>query len=304
MIRPAAFRMNPETAINNFFQQSDEGVANSLIQSEALKEFDDMVFGLQERGIEVVVFQDEKNDQTPDSVFCNNWNSFHDDGRIFLYPMYAENRRRERKQSILDKISEKFIVNKTISFLSWEIKNQFLEGTGSLILDRPNELAYASISDRTHLRVLLDFANHLGYELVTFIAYQTANEMRLPIYHTNVMMCVGEEFSVICLNSIDDEIEKNKVIEYLSKTGKEIIEISEDQCSQFAGNMLQVKNRGEKRFIVLSESAYQSLDENQVKRLSKHGELLHHPIGTIEKYGGGSARCMIAEIFLQPKPKL
>lgn len=304
MIRPADFHMNQETAVNNFFQQSDKGVPNSEIQQEALNQFDNMVAGLRSHDIEVLVFQDQKDEGTPDSIFCNNWNSFHDDGRIFLYPMYAENRRNEIKSRILDTLQANFVVDKTISLRSWVPKNQFLEGTGSMILDRQNKLAYASLSDRTHLRVLLDFANQSGYELVTFTAYQTANDMRLPIYHTNVMMCIGEHFSVICLDSIDDQLEKNKVLEYLAKTNKQIIEISEDQCNQFAGNMLQVRNKKGNRFIVMSASAYASLNEEQVQKLSSFGKLLHYPLHTIEKYGGGSARCMMAEIFLQPKSTL
>lgn len=304
MVRPAAFHLNEETAVNNFFQQQDEDISNAEAQKKALSEFDHMVAGLISNGIDVVVFQDTKDSGTPDSIFCNNWNSFHEDGSIFLYPMFAENRRKEIKEELLASISEKFQVNKTVLLRSWEIKNQFLEGTGSMILDRENNLAYASLSDRTHLRVLLDFANQSGFELVTFTAYQTANEMRLPIYHTNVMMCVGEGFSVICLDAIDDEVEKNKVQQYLLKTGKELIEISEDQCNQFAGNMLQLMNREEKRFIVMSESAYQSLTNQQVDKLSKYGGLLHYSLDTIEKFGGGSARCMMAEIFLQPKSKL
>ncbi|MEO9476130.1 MAG: arginine deiminase-related protein [Cyclobacteriaceae bacterium] len=304
MVRPASFHMNEQTAVNNFYQQKEDGRAVDEIQQRALLEFDAFVDTLKSNGIEVLVFQDRSEDDTPDSIFPNNWNSFHEDGTVFLYPMYAENRRNEVKPDILHKIKSKFEVGEIHSFRYWEKESKFLEGTGSLILDRPNKLAYAAISERTQMPVLEDFAEKSGFELVAFHALQTVHHERLPIYHTNVMMCVGEKFSVVCLDSIDDYTERNYLIKKLESTGKEIIAISEDQCNQFAGNMLQVMNKDGEKFVVLSHAAYSSLSDEQLKRLAVHGTLIHPDLSTIEKYGGGSARCMLAEIFLQPKYKL
>ncbi|MFY0599282.1 MAG: amidinotransferase [Cyclobacteriaceae bacterium] len=304
MVRPSAFHMNEETAVNNYYQQPEDGVSQSQIQSQALVEFDAMVVNLRSNGINVTLFQDSKDSQTPDSIFCNNWNSFHEDGTVFLYPMFAENRRREIKSEILQQLNQEFLIRKTISLTEWESKEMFLEGTGSMILDRHNQICYASISDRTNLEVLESFCSQSNFKLVAFTSYQEAGTVRLPIYHTNVMMCLGEQFSVICLDSIDNDFEKKTVIQSLSETGKEIVKISEDQCNRFAGNMLQVRNQEGKRFVVMSESAYRSLDSDQEEKLSRHGELLFSSLDTIEKYGGGSARCMMAEIFLQPKHTL
>ncbi|MFT6866325.1 MAG: hypothetical protein ACJA08_001156 [Cyclobacteriaceae bacterium] len=304
MVRPAAFLMNEETAVNNFYQQKVEGTSPSEIQNRALAEFDGFVEKLRGNGIKILVIQDTAESKTPDSIFPNNWNSFHEDGAVYLYPMFAENRRREIKPTILDQLTQDFEIKSIHSFTHWEATDHFLEGTGSMILDRPNKLIYAALSERTQMPVLKDLSERSGFELVTFTANQTVDSRRLPIYHTNVMMCLGEGFAVICLDSIDDENEKNMVREKLNETGKEIIEISEDQCNQFAGNMLQVRNEGGKRFIVMSASAYHSLNSVQVKTLSSYGDLIHHSLATIEKYGGGSARCMMAEIFLQPKHKL
>ncbi len=299
MVRPAAFLMNEETAVNNFFQQKDETVSLEQIQSKALAEFDGFVDQLKAKGVDVLVFQDKAEDQTPDSIFPNNWNSFHEDGSLYLYPMFAENRRRERKTEILDHIRENFEITSEHSFAHWESENCFLEGTGSMILDRPNKLAYAAISLRTQMPVLEDFAQKTGFELVTFTANQTVGEERLPIYHTNVMMCLGEHFVVLCADCIDDPSERAAVLNQLQKTGKELVLISEAQRDQFAGNMLQVKNAKGDRFVVMSDSAYQSLKDSQRALISAHGEIIHPDLSTIEKYGGGSARCMMGEVFLK-----
>ncbi|WP_258103615.1 citrulline utilization hydrolase CtlX [Marinoscillum sp. MHG1-6] len=305
MVRPAAFQKNEETAINNFFQQASGDVESAeTIQKHAMVEFDGFVFKLRAHGINVIVFEDDEKNGTPDSIFCNNWNSFHEDGTVYFYPMFAENRRKEVRMDIVDALQNDFQISKIHSFTHWETKGHFLEGTGSIIMDRPNHLAYASISDRTQQEVLMDFSDKTGFEVITFTAYQTVEDKRLPIYHTNVMMCMGEEFVLICLDCIDDPGEQEMLRKSFQNTGKTIIEIVEAQIDQFAGNMLQVKNKDEKRFVVMSESAYQSLDHHQLKELRNHGDLIHHPLPTIEKYGGGSARCMMAEIFLQPNRAL
>ena len=300
MVRPSAFRLNDETAVNNYFQQAGSLSSNEA-QERALSEFDNFVGTLRSAGIQVLVFQDKAENGTPDSIFPNNWNSFHDDGRIYLYPMFAPNRRKERRQDILDALIDKYRVSKVDSFIDWESKGKFLEGTGSLILDRPNKIAYAAIGDRTHLAVLEDFSTRTGYEVVSFTSNQSVHGERKPIYHTNVMMCVGENFVVICLDSIDDRSEREIVVQKLQSSGKEVIDITEEQKDKFAGNMLQVQNSSGDRFVVMSQQAYQCLSSEQIESLSKHGQLLYSPINTIEQLGGGGVRCMMAEIFLPKK---
>ncbi len=298
MVRPSSFRKNEETASNNFFQGDLEGISANEIQERALAEFDLFVEKLREKGIDVFVFEDHNSNKTPDSIFPNNWISFHDDGTILTYPMYAENRRAERRDDVIKKLQEKFLVNTVLSFAHWENNNKFLEGTGSMILDRPNKIVYASISERTNSEVLEVFCEKTGYESVTFTSFQDVDNERLPIYHTNVMMAIGEEYAIVCLNSIDNTVERERVVFSLQKAGKQIIEITEEQMNQFAGNMLQVMNDRNDRFTIMSHAAYESLTEDQIKSLEQHGEILYSPIPTIERLGGGSVRCMMAEVFL------
>ncbi|GAB4237761.1 MAG: arginine deiminase-related protein [Ekhidna sp.] len=289
--------MNEQTAVNNYYQKVEEGIRPEEIQNQARKQFDQFVEKLRAEGVDVVVFEDTPYPATPDSIFPNNWISFHQDGVVRLYPMYAENRRLERRDDIIEGIKQKFQVTDIINFTDWEKKGCFLEGTGSIVLDRQNKKAYAAISERTMPEVLEDFCDEAGFDPVSFHAYQTVNGKRLPIYHTNVMMCLGEQFAVVCLDSIDDLEEREKLVEALEGTGKEIIEISEEQKEQFAGNMLQVLGKNDQRLVVMSSAAYNVLSKDQKARLSKHGKLVHSDIHTIEKLGGGSARCMMAEIF-------
>ena len=303
MVRPIQFYRNDQTAVNNFFQQDQEGISEKEIQLRALEEFDLFVNKLRLNGVHVEVFEDTTSSETPDSIFPNNWLTMHDDGVILTYPMFAENRRKERRDDIIDHLSKHFFVHKVRTFADWEEKDKFLEGTGSLILDRPNRIVYAAISDRTSLDVLGDFCDTLGYTPVEFSALQSVGDERLPIYHTNVMMSIGENFAVVCLDCIDDPVERAKVDFNLKKTGKEVIPISEAQVNDFAGNILQVRNANGKPLIVMSEAAYQSYTAKQLKQLEKHGFILHSPIPTIEKFGGGGVRCMMAEIFL-PTPTL
>ncbi|MCV9387616.1 citrulline utilization hydrolase CtlX [Reichenbachiella ulvae] len=300
MIRPVSFHFNEETAVNNYYQKKPEGESETEIQSQALEEFDNFVEKLEAKGIEVIVVNDTLKPETPDSIFPNNWVSFHHDGTVGLYPMYAENRRLERREDIFDLLEDKgFVISQEIHLTDFEHVNKFLEGTGSLILDRENKLAYAALSERTDPDVLQTFREQFGFRIVDFVANQSVNGERLPIYHTNVMMCLGDGFAVICLDSIDDLDDRAKVIESLEESDKEIIEITEDQKEQFAGNMLQVENQEGKKFIVMSESAYQSLEPEQIDRLLDHNEdIIHSSLNTIEKLGGGSARCMMAEVFL------
>lgn len=301
MIRPVAFHMNEQTAVNNYYQKRIEGLSESEIQTRALKEFDEFVNKLRAAGVSVYVFEDTAEPKTPDSIFPNNWVSFHESGKVMLYPMYAENRRLERRDDLIEDLSDDFQINTIESLTEWEGQHKYLEGTGSLILDRQHKLAYAATSERTNLDVLVDFMERTGYEAVTFAANQTVDGARKPIYHTNVMMCVGESFAVVCADSIDNEIEKKQVIHSFENTNKDIVFITEEQKERFAGNMLQVQNKNGDKFVVMSEAAYTALEEDQRSQLKKHGSLLYSSLDTIEALGGGSARCMMAEVFLPKK---
>ena len=301
MIKPVAYKRNEVTAENNYFQPREDIMDNESSQVQALAEFEGYVDLLKQNDIEVLEFLDIKENETPDSIFPNNWNSFHEDGTVFLYPMFAENRRKERRTDILERIQEKFIINRLVSLTEWEKLGKYLEGTGSLIFDRPNKIAYACLSERTHIEVLQQFSKDSGFKIISFVSNHYVEEKRLPIYHTNVMMCVGENFAIICLDTIDDSSERNIVLEQLRQNNKEIIEISEEQMQQFAGNMLQLRNTEGERFIIMSKTAFHSLDQSQIKRIEKHGRIISPDLHTIETLGGGSARCMLCEIFL---PKL
>ncbi|HZK68291.1 MAG TPA: arginine deiminase-related protein [Paludibacter sp.] len=297
MIEPVAFGFNEQTAVNNHFQQNDNATGQD-VQSKALAEFNELVVKLQSKGIEVIVVKDTIEPSTPDSIFPNNWISFHADGRVALYPMYAPNRRAERRTDILHLLTDKCIQSVDIvDYTPWEKVNRFLEGTGSLILDRQHKIAYAAISERTDHAMFIQFCEDFYYHPVCFIANQTKDNNRLPIYHTNVMMCVAEQYAVVCLNAIDNECKRKVVVDALVVTNKEIIEISEAQMSCFAGNMLQVENKEGKQFLVMSQSAHNSLTQNQIERLTFYNEIITAAIPTIEKYGGGSVRCMMAEVF-------
>jgi hypothetical protein len=303
MVKPIAFHKNEQTAVNNYFQHNLPGTSRKEAQEKALVEFDLFVSKLRSKDIEVIVFEDTEKADTPDSIFPNNWVTFHDDGTIVLYPMFAPNRRKERRQDIIDYLKKQYFIREVFSLTSWEEKSLFLEGTGSLILDRPHKLAYAAVSERTSAEVLHEFGKLTGYTIIAFQANQTVEDERKPIYHTNVMMSIGEKFAVVCLESIDDIVEREKVNQHLIDSGKEIVEISESQVVNFAGNILQAKSKYGKPYIVMSTSAFEAFTEEQKSILKRHGDILHSPIPTIELLGGGSVRCMIAEVFL-PKPTL
>lgn len=303
MMRPASFDYNAQTAVNNYYQKVLEDLKPGEANERATAEFDEFVRKLRAEGISVYVFQDDAEPHTPDSVFPNNWVSFHADGRIALYPMYAENRRLERREEIFDILADDFgfEVEEIEDFSEFENEGLYLEGTGSMILDRENMIAYAAISERTDMDVLNSFCQRFGYEPVAFTAYQTHNNVRLPIYHTNVMMCLGSKFSVICLNCIDDLNDRKIVKDTLKETGKKIVEITEAQKEHFAGNMLNVCNDKGEEYCVMSTAAYNSLRPDQIEVIEKYSKILHSSLDTIEALGGGSARCMMAEIFLPKK---
>lgn len=300
MIRPVSFRMNEQTAVNNYYQKVIDGLTSESVNEKAQKEFDDFVSLLQNKGIDVVVVEDTKTPDTPDSIFPNNWISFHENGDVVLYPMFAENRRLERREDIWDILEEKgFVVNEQITdYTSAEEDDIFLEGTGSLILDRENAKVYCALSPRADEELVIEFCEEMDMHPVIFEAYQTVDNSRKLIYHTNVMMCIGTTFAVICADAIDDKQERKLVINHLKEDGKEIIYITEEQVNNFAGNMLELKDSENKPYLVMSTQAYNSLQPDQIKALEKHAEILHSPLDTIEACGGGSARCMLAEVFL------
>lgn len=299
MIRPVNFRMNEQTAVNNYYQESINGVLPETINTKAQKEFDAYVDKLRNIGVHVIVVNDRKETDTPDSIFPNNWVSFHENGDVGLYPMFAENRRLERREDILETLEEKgFEIINIIDYTSAEEEQVFLEGTGSIILDRVNRKAYCALSPRADEDLFIEFCEDFEYTPVIFTSNQTINGERKAIYHTNVMMCIGETFAVICLSSIDDKKERKNVIKHLKEDGKEIIDITEKQVNNFAGNMLQVKAANNEPYLIMSQAAYDSLTVSQVKTIKKHTKVLSSSLETIETCGGGSARCMMAEVFL------
>jgi len=294
MIRPKRFGFNPQTANNNTFQSNSGDMPVDEISRRAVHEFDKLVGVLRVNGVVVDVFEDSAEPAKPDAVFPNNWISTHEDDVIITYPMFSELRRHERRKVVIDAISEKYLVTRKYAFEQYEEKSEFLEGTGSMVLDREHKILYACISKRTDIRMLDKFCVLRGYSKVTF----TAISDEVAIYHTNVMMALGEEYVVICIDSIPDEDERKEVIESLSSTGKKIIEITMKQMNAYAGNMLQLQTKSGHPILVMSEQAYQSLRRSQIKMMEKFNSLVHCPVKTIESYGGGSVRCMIAENFL------
>ena len=299
MVEPIAFGYNAQTAENNYFQVEQK---DADIQTKALEEFNNFADKLKSKGINVISVKDTLEPHSPDSIFPNNWVSFHNDGKVVLYPMFAPNRRVERRADILEILKDNgFEITEIDDLSHFENQQKFLEGTGSMIFDHDHNIAYGSVSLRLDEELFRQFCQKFGFRPVVFHSYQNAGGERLPIYHTNVMMCVADKFVVICLECIDDELEREKVQEVIKSTQKEIIEISEDQMQQFAGNMLQVQNEAGEKFLVMSESAYRSLTAQQISAIEKYCEIIYSDLNTIETNGGGSARCMLAEVFLPKK---
>jgi len=301
MVRPVRFNLNKQTAVNNFFQPS-EGLSDA--QEKALGEFDNMVEILEQEGIDVHVIQDTLEPHTPDSIFPNNWVSFHANGDVGLYPMFAENRRLERRMDILETLYEAgFEINEVYDYSEAEQDHIFLEGTGSVVLDRKNELAYAAISQRTDVDLLVEFCEDFEYAPIVFHAYQTHHGQRKLIYHTNVMMAIAERYVLVCLDSIDDKFERKQISSTIKKSGKELIALSEQQLSSFAGNALELIDKQGNSKLMMSQSGVNSLTDTQKQQIEKHSKLVGLPISTIETLGGGSVRCMLAEIFLPKNVK-
>ena len=302
MIRPKHFNFNHETAKNNHFQKEEKTLKNKEILQNAISEFEELVKKIKQKNIKVEIFEDREEVITTDSIFPNNWISLHKDGKIYVYPMFSEIRRKEKRIDIINSYRDNgYLINETIDLSKYEKENKFLEGTGSMVLDRENKLCYAAISERTSREVLNKFCETSGYEAIAFKSYQTFENKRKEIYHTNVMMCIADKYVIICLDSIDNIDERKSVIKKLIESKKEIIEINEKQCNNFAGNMLQVKNNQNKKFLIMSKSAYKSLSKEQLKLITSHNEIIYSSLDTIEKLGGGSARCMITENFLRRK---
>ncbi|MDB5117412.1 MAG: amidinotransferase [Mucilaginibacter sp.] len=293
MIRPVSFGYNEQTAESNAFQTRDSN--QKQVQASALAEFDGFVNILKENGVNVTVIEDTLEPHTPDSIFPNNWVSFHTDGNVFLYPMQAGNRRLERREDIINQLEDTFKVKHVIDLSRFEHEGKFLEGTGSMVLDRENKIVYACLSPRTDENVLNIFCEQSGYRPVIF---EAKDEQGLAIYHTNVLMCIGSKFAVVCLDSIADHVERQLVILSIINNDKELIDITYDQMNHFAGNMLEVKNKNGESLIVMSQSAYSSLTDEQITTLTKYGKLVYADLRTIENNGGGSARCMMAEVHL------
>jgi len=301
MIRPIGFRKNEQTAVNNYFQV-DIDLQNAEINKKAQEEFDGYVLKLKSHGVNVVVVSDTEEFDTPDSIFPNNWISFHSDGTVGLYPMFAENRRLERRDDILNELEKNgFLIENVVDYTSAEDEGLFLEGTGSIILDRANKKAYCALSARADEDLFIEFCEDFEYTPVVFVANQTVKGDRAAIYHTNVMMCVAETFAVICLASIDDKAERKNVLKHLKEDGKQVVDITEAQMHSFAGNMLQVRGANEEQFLVMSSAAYASLTQSQIAKINNHCKIISSSLETIETCGGGSARCMMAEVFLPKK---
>ena len=298
MIRPSAFRMNEETAVNNAYQSEAPNLGDAVERAQI--EFDGVVKALRQNGVKVAVYDSDPEADTPDALFPNNWVSFHRDGRVGLYPMFAANRRRERREEVLHSlaIDQGLTFDSLVDFTEFEEHQVYLEGTGSLILDRVNLQAYAAIGPRTDRQAAQHFCDAFGYGLVDFTALQTSGDTSAPIYHTNVMLAIGSEWAVVCDAIIPDDAERQHVLDGLAAGGRTIVRITPEQVNGFAGNVLEVINDQDQPLIAMSSAAYQSFTPEQRTALESKAPIVHAPIPTIEQLGGGSVRCMLAEVFL------
>ena len=296
MIRPVRFESNPQTAASNRFQGNSSAPPGEQ-QAVALREFDDLVAVLRDAGIDVIVIDDTANPHTPDAIFPNNWISMHADGRVVLYPMEAPNRRTERRLDIVDKLSNahRRVVTEIVDLSAHEREGHYLEGTGSMVLDRVNRVAYACLSSRTHLAPLGDFAQRMGYDIVAFDA---VDPVGVPVYHTNVLMSVGEELAVICDAAIPREDQREAVLARLRETGHQVVNIDYSQLASFAGNVLELRNDDDERVMAMSSRAFESLGDGQRRALAANARIIRAPIDMIESSAGGSVRCMLAEVHL------
>jgi len=295
MVRPAAFGFNEETVANNYFQHNPD-ISKEEVQQKALSEFDAMVEKLRSNGMDVVVINDTAEPPKPSAIFPNNWLSTSPEGKLFVYPMYAPGRRLEKRDEVLKMLAKDFVVKDVQDWSEFEAEERFLEGTGSMVMDHGNRLIYAAISERTNLSVLEKFAAANGYQAIVFLA---ADKQSRPVYHTNVVMTLGENFCVLCEEAIEEEWELIAVRQLLESTHHTIIPITKEQMHQFAGNMLEVKNKKGENILVLSQNAFNSLRKEQREMLEAYARLLPVAVPTIEQVEGGSVRCMMAEVFLE-----
>jgi hypothetical protein len=297
LVRPASFRANEQTAANNYYQKHTSLSADvSLMQAQS--EFDSLVSCLRANNINVTIVQDTATPDTPDALFPNNWFSLLGKGQLVLFPMFAKNRRVERSDRIFKALSKDgYEINNTVDYSANEQKNQFLEGTGSMVLDHQNSIAYAALSPRTDAELFHIFCKKFDFTPITFNAFQTVGEERLPIYHTNVMMVVAPRFALVCLDAVDDPVERALLQDRLTLSGKELVLLTEKQISQFAGNMLALTAACGKELLVMSTRAYEALGPHQITQLQQYVKIVHSPIPTIEDLGGGSVRCMLAEVY-------
>ena len=296
MVRPVRFRMNEQTVVNNYFQEEMD-LKNEEINRQAQQEFDGLVQKLREVGVKVIAIDDIYEQNTPDSVFPNNWITFHQNANVAIYPMFAENRRRERREDILEKVeAEGFDIENVYDYTEAEKENIFLEGTGAMILDRVNRKAYCALSPRADEELFIEFCEDFEYTPVLFTAYQQVNGKAMPIYHTNVMMALGVNFAIVCLETITDKKERKNLLNHLKEDNKEVINITIQQMHQYAGNMLQVQGK-DSTYMVMSDTAYNALTPQQISTIEKYTHIIHSNLETIETCGGGSARCMLAEVF-------
>lgn len=299
MIRPVRFGFNEQTADSNAFQDSDRAGQNrATVQEEALREFDAMVQQLRVLGLEIIIYEDTPQPHSPDSIFPNNWISFHASGTVVLYPMEAENRRIERRQDIIDDLSTRFHVSRVIDLTYFEQEGKFLEGTGSLVLDRMNRVAFACLSSRTHPDVLAEFSRQTGYRVVSFHAADATGK---AVFHTNVLMCIAESCAIVCLAAITDPDERQMVRQELERLGKRVFDIAPEQMAAFSGNMLLVRSEKGQKMLVMSTRAYGALTLKQIDQLNEYATLIHFDLSVIERNGGGSARCMMTEVHLPLK---
>ena len=297
MIRPVRFRTNEETIVNNYFQKGIN-ITQEEINRKAQQEFDMLAQKLKEVGVHVIQVEDIYEQDTPDSIFPNNWISFHNNGDVAIYPMFAENRRRERREDILDIVEEAgFEIENVFDYTEAEDEGIFLEGTGAMVLDRIHRKAYCALSPRASEELFIEFCEDFEYTPVIFRAFQKTDGELKPIYHTNVMMALGRTFAIVCLDTIEDKKERKNVLNHLKEDKKEIITISREQVDYYAGNMLEVKGK-EHSYLVMSQTAYESLTPQQIEAIERHTQILYSDLSTIEICGGGSARCMLAEVFL------
>ena len=303
MVRPLSFRKNEQTAVNNLYQKELSKLSHMGIQERALAEFDALVQQLKQVGIRVLVLQDTENPTTSTGFFPNNWVSFHEDGTVGLYPIFAPNSRLERTEDLFEFLETSgFEIAGFVDYTSAAAQGYFLEGTASMVLDRVHRKAYCVLSARTDEELFIEFCEDFEYTPVVFTAFHTVEGDRVPRDHTNLVLCVGTHFAVLCLESIDDKSERKNLLQHLKEDGKELLLISEAQAANFAGNLLQVENAFGQQYTVMSETAFQSLRPEQIAMLERHTQIISTPLPTIENFAGGSAGSMLAEVFL-PKSK-